>query len=223
MGEDWKSLRFAELIRKRRLDLGLRIEEVVEATGICNRTIYGYESGRRVPRIATWEVLDAYYNSFEAEGKVSNPLNVTSWKARKQYGMWLRKRRLDLGLRLREVAAAIGVHPQTLSLYEKALRAPRKAILEALNAYYSGIEAEGKVATSLDESLQAKKQFADRLQKRRWDLGLTIREVAAAIGVSRQAVCDYENGKCKPTLANMAALDAYYSRLEADAEVTDEV
>jgi len=57
------------------------------------------------------------------------------------------------------------------------------------------------------EELQG--EFDDRfdiLRRRRKELKLTLRELADIVGVSRQAVCDWEHGRFPPTGENWSAL-----------------
>jgi len=57
-----------------------------------------------------------------------------------QYAEQLQRRRLALGLTLREVQEATGIQLKTLWVYEHGLCRPSAAKEEALETYYSGLE-----------------------------------------------------------------------------------
>lgn len=60
------------------------------------------------------------------------------------------------------------------------------------------------------------RRYADRLQRRRWDLGLTLREVGAATQTSISTLWHYEHAYNRPSADKRRVLEAYYSGLEAD-------
>jgi len=59
------------------------------------------------------------------------------------------------------------------------------------------------------------REYADQLQRRRWELNLTTAEVAAATGICASVISKYENLRSRPGEANRERLERYYSSLEA--------
>lgn len=60
------------------------------------------------------------------------------------------------------------------------------------------------------------REYADQLQRRRWELNLTTAEVAAATGICASVISKYENLRSRPGEANRERLERYYSSLEAE-------
>lgn len=90
----------------------------------------------------------------------------------RRYAERLRLRRLALKLTLNQVGKAVKLAPSTLWTYEQACSRPSLAKREALEAYYSGLEAERSAA---DESA------ADESTAGRAELNLRTREVIGSI------------------------------------------
>lgn len=58
--------------------------------------------------------------------------------------------------------------------------------------------------------------YAEWLQKRRWDLDLTLREVEEATGIQIKTLWAYEQARCRPSADKQKQLESFYNRLEAE-------
>jgi transcriptional regulator with XRE-family HTH domain len=112
-------------------------------------------------------------------------------------GARLRRRRRELGLQIKEVAARLGTDPKTLMWWERDERLP------FVRAYPAIVDLLGyepwAEPTSLAEALLAER-------RRR---GLSVERAAEAMGVDPGTWLRWERGEWKPTSLTLSALDQF--------------
>jgi len=161
---------YAAKLHGRRLELGLTLEEVQEATGISSSALSRYENAQCTPNKVNIEKLETFYRGCEAKRGAGHNSNAVERQALTQrsledieYAGKLRERRRDLGLTAREVGAAIGVCHQTILGYEKAFYRPSAAKEAALETYFRGIEAKRRAATILPGALLQVREIIEKI------------------------------------------------------------
>jgi transcriptional regulator with XRE-family HTH domain len=101
-------------------------------------------------------------------------------------GDHIRKRRLDVGLQLKQLAQQLGAHEQCVASWERGLREPSIRFWPKLILFL------GHDPRPLPETL------ADRVRHRRIGLGLTIKQLASELGVDPGTLADWEGGRRQP-------------------------
>ena len=128
-------------------------------------------------------------------------------------GVWLWKRRTDLGLIQRQVAAALRVHFETIGKWERDRQRPKAAHMATL------CRVLGKPPGDIIERWRSHpprenphrgrplstppvelRTIGDHLRKRRLDLGLVQSEVAAQLGVTTFTVTNWEINRTVPAV-----------------------
>lgn len=100
-----------EMIRKRRLDLGLRQTDAAKMIGCDETTVVNWENGHRVPRINLLAGVVKFLGF--------NPFTIGDTMAQR-----LVSRRRALGATQAAFAAQLGVDPSTLARWERGEREP---------------------------------------------------------------------------------------------------
>jgi transcriptional regulator with XRE-family HTH domain len=117
-------------------------------------------------------------------------------------GEHLRRRRLQLGLIQKEVAASLGVTEWGYANWEKGRHTPS-------TSHY------GKVVEFLGYYPHpAPRTWGQRLRKVRRCFSLSHREAARAIGVDQDTVLKWESGAWEPTIRTRSRLEAFLERHE---------
>jgi transcriptional regulator with XRE-family HTH domain len=100
-----------EMLRKRRLDLGLRQTDAAKMIGCDEMSIVNWEKGHRSPRVNHMAGVVEFlgFNPFQNGGTMAHRL-VNHRKA--------------LGMTQKEFARRIGVDPSTLARWERGERMP---------------------------------------------------------------------------------------------------
>lgn len=104
-------------------------------------------------------------------------------KEPKTLGEHIRRRRLDLGLRQRDLAAQLGVREETLAMWERGQATPQVPHYAAIVRFLG-----------YDPS-PAGEELSRRLNATRRRLGLSQRELAAQLGLDQGTVADFERGR----------------------------
>lgn len=96
--------------RKRRIRLGLTVEQVSEMTGITSRDINFIEAGAISPRLETW------YNLYSVLYNGNDGAICFKWEPLKLYHI-----RTDAGLTQLQLAEKLGVSRKTVNSWERVL------------------------------------------------------------------------------------------------------
>lgn len=110
-------------------------------------------------------------------------------------GDHLRKRRLDLGLQMKQAAKLLGAHAQSLANWEEGRTAPAILYIPRL-IHFVGYDPR-PVPTSL----------AERLKAHRIGLGLSQRAMAKQLGVDPGTLAKWETGRREPAGAYLARVE----------------
>jgi transcriptional regulator with XRE-family HTH domain len=134
----------------------------------------------------------------------------------KTLGAWIWKRRTQLGLTQRELAARLGVHPETPGKWEGDRQRPRAnqfaTLCNLLGKPADGITPAPNTlrphqrrgpASKLPHELRT---LGDHLRKRRLALGLVQAEAAARMGVHALTVKNWERGLTVPTIQHQGQI-----------------
>ena len=106
----------------------------------------------------------------------------------KTLGEHLRRRRMDLGLRQSDVAARIGVGPQTVNYWENGHFNPEVQFVPNIVAFL-GYDPFGPPPDGFPAQLKAARIAA----------GLTRRQLATRLGAHAGTVAEWERGDARPT------------------------
>lgn len=110
-------------------------------------------------------------------------------------GDHLRKRRLDLGLQMKQAARLLGAHAQSLANWEEGRTAPALHHIPKL-IHFVGYDLR-PVPTNL----------AERLTVHRIGLGLPQREMAKRLGVDPGTLSKWETGQREPAGPYLARVE----------------
>ena len=113
-----------EMIRKRRLDLGLRQIDVAKVIGCDEMSIVNWERGHTIPRITHMAGVTRFLgcNPFPSAGTLAERLL---------------NRRKASGITQKEFAREIGVDPGTLGRWERGERTPTGEFRKNVDAAFS--------------------------------------------------------------------------------------
>jgi len=120
-------------------------------------------------------------------------------KELKTIGDHLRKRRLDLGLRQRDVAAVLGASKPTIDAWENRCTRPKGPVLVKLVEFLGYEPDEAACPTVLVRQLSAL----------RHQLRLARSEVAEILGLSYEALWAWETGRRRPRGRSIGILRAF--------------
>jgi transcriptional regulator with XRE-family HTH domain len=126
-------------------------------------------------------------------------------KAPKTLEEHLKRRRLDLRMQMKELAALLGVHPATIRNWEHGRST---ADLRSIPAAVHFLGADPRPAGS----------FPLRLRLARERLGLSQRALAALLGVDSKTVWYWEHGLHEPPAAFVPRIEAVIGRGPVDPE-----
>jgi transcriptional regulator with XRE-family HTH domain len=135
--------------------------------------------------------------------RAAKPLPKDYPKAPKSLEEHLKRRRLDLGLRQRDLAELLGVHTATVRNWETGRST---ADLRSIPAAVQFLGADPRPAGS----------FPLRLRLARERMGLTQRALAARLGVDPKTVWSWELGKHEPPATFVPRIEAIIGPAPAD-------
>jgi transcriptional regulator with XRE-family HTH domain len=169
-------------LRKRRLDLGLQLNQAADALGCHATSVANWEAGRREPATRQLPRLIAFL------GYDPRPDFET-------VGGRVRRHRTGLGFSFKAAAEQIGVDPGTLSRWERGRRQPEGKYLAKVYSFLG------------EDPRPAPATVAERLKRCREMLGWSQRDLARRIGVWPSTVERWELGQRKPGVEHMATLE----------------
>lgn len=114
--------------------------------------------------------------------------------------------RLDQGLTQKQAGQKLRANHRTVANWEKGRTAPAARHLPALRRFL-GREPEPEPVT-----------FPERLQAVRSRLGLTQRALAAALGIDRSTVQDWEVGRSQPMRRLAMRLEAFLGKISRELQ-----
>lgn len=205
-------------IKERRKELGLSAEKLAEILGRSTATIYRYENGaiEKVPA----DLLDSLSSAllttpgalmdWEEDSRVdtAKSLDYTSIADK------IKSRRSQLGYSLAELAELSGVNKSTLQRYESG--AIKNIPLSRLQTLSAALLITPGALLGWEEDdcadfVQAKaggtctNSLSTILKQRRKALGLTLAQIADAMGVTEATVQRWESGNIKSVRHERAA------------------
>lgn len=110
-------------LKELRIKHGLNQKEVADALDTTQQAISLYESGKREPKLKTWQKLADYFN---VSTSYLMGLNINS------FGNRIKELRIKHGLSQDDLAEKIGVKANTICQYEKGKRHPNDKIWQKL-------------------------------------------------------------------------------------------
>jgi transcriptional regulator with XRE-family HTH domain len=112
-------------------------------------------------------------------------------------GDHLRRRRLDLGLKQKEVARMLGVDEMTVNNWETNRRKPVVRFMPRIMEFLGYTPYMGPMS------------FAARLRMHRLEVGLSQRKLAMKLGVDESSVRNWEIGRVRPIQKSLRILDRF--------------
>ncbi|MGB2894762.1 MAG: helix-turn-helix transcriptional regulator [Anaerolineales bacterium] len=130
------------LMREKRLETGRSLKDTAKLIGTTTSTLSSYEHGRKSISLPELELFAFHidtplrYFTSPSAGEVGedykfDPIIMVSLRQR-MIGAMLRKRRLELGMSIRELAAAVDMPSSRVSNYERGVRPVPLPDLESL-------------------------------------------------------------------------------------------
>lgn len=201
-----------ENMKKQRLALGMTLEEVAEKIGVTRQTMSRYETGvinnyspETISEIAealqtTGSCLLGYDERVNTEIESESDVKIDNASIATEFAKKLRKLRLDKGCKQEDVANSLGLSKQVISTYERGLRSPSYDTLIKIADLFDVstdylLRADNKVDVSIMQNIiNSARKIGERIGKLRKNTGLTMDEVATALGTIRQTIYKYEHG-----------------------------
>ena len=172
-------------IKEIRQKNSLTLEKMGEKVGIAKNTLSRYESGKREPKLEVWQKLADFFNvsvpylqGFETQ--VPNRLR----ELRRSHGLTLK----DTVEKVKEQEALI-ITADALAKYERGDREPKLEILQKLADFF---DVSVPYIQGFDE------HRPNRIKKLRQLKKVSQGNLAKVIGLTNQAISQYENGKRNP-------------------------
>ena len=172
-------------IKEIRQKNSLTLEKMGEKVGIAKNTLSRYESGKREPKLEVWQKLADFFNvsvpylqGFETQ--VPNRLRGL----RRSHGLTLK----DTVEKVKEQEALI-ITADALAKYERGDREPKLEILQKLADFF---DVSVPYIQGFDE------HRPNRIKKLRQLKKVSQGNLAKVIGLTNQAISQYENGKRNP-------------------------
>ena len=165
----------SEIIKKRRIELGLSEKDLADLAGLTAQTVEAVESGRT-----------PYYTTLRS---LEEALDLQLTEKESTLGERVRSHRAAMGMSQRDLADAAGVTHATICRIERDEKVPQKETLK-------------KLATALECTV---KQLAGRrtnhakviLEKRK-EMGYSRQKLSDLSGVSPATIREIETGKHHP-------------------------
>lgn len=191
-------------------------EELATALDTTQQSISLYESGDREPKLKIWQKLSDFFNvsvpylqGFETQ--VPNRLR----ELRRSHGLTLK----DTVEKVKEQEALI-ITADALAKYERGDREPKLEILQKLADFF-------KVSVPYLQGFDEHK--SNRLKELRQIKRVSQGDLAKAIGLTHQAISQYESGKRNPNekvwqqLADYFDVSVPYIKGEIDTEYVGKI
>ena len=129
---------------------------------------------------------------------------------------WIKTNREALGLSQAKLAAAVGVGKSTVNAWEHEEKRPSAEAWTRLAAFFRGRGLE--VPPMPDDLPHERRTFQrarlgtdpGKLREKRLAAGLTVAALAAALGVGRHTITDWESGRGTPSKKAIEALAEFY-------------
>ncbi len=134
--------------------------------------------------------------------KAQKPPSLHYPKSLNTIGQHVRKVRLDRGLHQKDIAAEMGVHPLTISNWEKGATGPELQFMPSIIRFLD----YNPFPTPLDEPLTA------RLKEHRLQHGLSQKDVAELIKVDPSSIGKWELGKTNPSKVSIKKILRFLAR-----------
>ena len=198
VAEQARFVKLGQDIRKRRKRLGLTQPELAERLGVSISTVVAWERGGKpsVPNledIATWLADEI-------------PESATGIPEQQQIGKDLKRRRLALGISIREVSRQLCVDPGSVRDWEAGRFTPRRE-----NAIRI---AEWLAKPTPKSSRAAIEDVVRRMKERRQSLGWSQDRLTRHLGVSRNRVYEWEKGRGQPGPKSLEKIEKWMSGQE---------
>jgi transcriptional regulator with XRE-family HTH domain len=132
--------------------------------------------------------------------KVQRPSSKAYPQSLKTLGDHLRKRRLDLGLRQRDVSRILGVSEASVWYWEKNLTSPRLRHIPKI------IEFLGYVPYN-----SSPKTLGQRIGNTRRLFGITQKELAHRLGIDPGTLSNWEKGKGSPAAELLQIISDFFT------------
>lgn len=179
-----------EKIKALRLKNGLTLDEIAQKIGVNNATVSRWETGE-IKAIGSDKI-----------GALADILGTTTeyLLGRSKFAENLRKLRKNQGWKQEEVANLLGLSKQVISTYEIGARSPSLETLIRIAELFDVsidylLRADNKCDMSrLKDLTDSSRKIGERIGTLRKDAGLTLDDVATALGTIRQTVYKYEHG-----------------------------
>lgn len=129
---------------------------------------------------------------------------------------WIKKNRKALGLSQAKLAAELGAGSSTVNAWEHGEKVPSAQMWPRVAAFFQGRGLE--VPPMPDDLPNGRQRFKrdrmgtdhGKLREKRLATGLSVAALAAALGLNRHTVTDWESGKSVPSQKTIAALAEFY-------------
>lgn len=140
---------------------------------------------------------------------------------------WIKKNREALGLSQAKLAAELGVGSSTVNAWEHGEKVPSAQTWPRVAAFF---QERGLEIPPMPDSLPNGRQRFKRnrmgtdhskLREKRLAAGLSVAALAAALGLNRHTVSDWEHGKGTPSKKAIAALAEFYQCTPAELGFPD--
>ena len=165
----------SEIIKKRRIELGLSENDLANLAGVTPQTVEAVENGR-APYYTT-------LRSFEAA------LDVQLTEKDSTLGDRVRSRRAAMGMSQRDLADAAGVTHATICRIERDEKIPQKETIK-------------KLATALEctanQLVGSRTNYAKVILEKRQELGYSRQKLSDLSGVSPATIKEIESKKHNP-------------------------
>ena len=140
---------------------------------------------------------------------------------------WIKTNREALGLSQAKLAAAVGVGKSTVNAWEHEEKRPSAEAWTRLAAFFRGHGLE--VPPMPDDLPHERRTFQrarlgtdpGKLREKRLAAGLTVAALAAALGVSKHTITNWEHGTGTPSKKAIAALAEFYQCTPAELGFPD--
>lgn len=203
-------------LKEIRIKKKLTLDDIEAKTGIKRGTYSNYENSKTEPKLEVWQKLADFFDvsvpylqGFETQ--VPNRLR----ELRRSHGLTLK----DTVEKVKEQEALI-ITADALAKYERGDREPKLEILQKLADFF-------KVSVPYLQGFDA--QSPNRLKELRQIKRVSQGDLAKAIGLTHQAISQYESGKRNPNekvwqqLADYFDVSVPYIKGEIDTEYVGKI
>ena len=187
-----------EIIRKRRLDLGLLQRDVAAQIGCDTATVTNWEKGRSTPDL-------------KHVAKVVEFLEFNPFVLGDTLGERLASFRRERSMSQKDFARQIGVDPSTLAKWERGDRQPAGLFLSTVLAAMEETPTPSDRAIEPPNDTSSQDGWTTRIVEYRTAKGLSQGQLALRIGVDQTTIARWESGERRPLGLRLKALMAELS------------